>query len=320
MKKNYRLIADSAVRPLLMLLAVLLLSACEKVAIQAEDGAESEGETNVRLQVTQVEGMDGTSSTRVLTDVSEVCTRLNFLLYQNGKKVKTVNQKESDATFGLVDVSLDAGTYQLLVLAHSCAANPSSASPDKVQFNNTETGYTDTFYYYGDLTVGDEPSVANLALKRAVAMFRLMVNDAKPAGVQRLRIYYTGGSGALNAMTGYGYVKSQQYTMYEWPDGTGTPTCFDAYTFLHDETGNLNLTVTAYGADNAVVCERQFKDVSMRRNTITQYSGDFFANADDGGETPVTPDSPATDDPTDDVRGIKIQVDPEWSGVNEYSF
>ena len=300
------------------LCAMLLLTACEKAVMAGTEEPEIDGQTTVRLQVTEVENMEGTASTRVLTDVSEVCTRLNFLLYQNGKKVKTVNQKDSEDGFGTVDVSLEAGNYQLLVLAHSCAANPTSSSLEKIQFNNTETGYTDTFYYYGDLTVGDEPSVANLALKRAVAMFRLVVNDAKPAEVQRLRIYYTGGSGAFNALTGYGNVKSQQYTMYEWPNDAATPMTFDAYTFLHDETGSLSLTVTAYSANNDVVLEREFKNVSMKRNTITQFVGNFFAEGG-GGDTPVIPDNPGGNiDP--DSRGIKIQVDPEWDAVNSFNY
>lgn len=300
------------------LCAMLLLTACEKAVLSGTEEPVAEGQTTVRLEIIQLEDMEGTAGTRVLTDVSEVCTRLNFLLYQNGKKVKTVNQKESDAGFGTVDVTLDAGSYQLLVLAHSCAANPTTTSAEKIQFNNTETGYTDTFYYYGDLTVGDEPSAATLSLKRAVAMFRLVVNDAKPAKVQRLRIYYTGGSGALNALTGYGCVKSQQYTMFEWPDDADTPMKFDAYTFLHDETGTLSLTVTAYSANNDVIYEREFKDVSMKRNTITQYSGDFFAEGG-GDDTPVTPDNPG-DNTDPDSRGIKIQVDPEWDAVNSFNF
>lgn len=301
-----------------VLCTMLMLTACEKAVLSETEEQVAEGQTTVRLEIAQLEDMEGAGGTRVLTDVSEVCTRVNFLLYQNGKKVKTVNQKESEDGFGTVSVTLDAGSYQLLVLAHNCVANPTSTSPEKVQFNNTETGYTDTFYYYGDLIVSDEPSVASLSLKRAVARFRLVINDAKPAQVQRLRIYYTGGSGALNALTGYGCVKSQQYTMFEWPDDAPTPMTFDAYTFLHDETGTLSLTVTAYSANNDIICEREFKNVSMKRNTITQFSGDFFAE-NGGDDTPVTPDNP-DDNNNPDSRGIKIQVDPEWETVNSFNF
>ena len=146
----------------------------------------------------------------MLTDVSEVCTRLNFLLYQNGKKVKTVNQKESDAGFGTVDVTLDAGSYQLLVLAHSCAANPTTTSAEKIQFNNTETGYTDTFYYYGDLVVSGDKTTVDISMKRATSKFCLVTTDTKPANIKKFQFYYEGGSGALDATTGFGCVNSKQ--------------------------------------------------------------------------------------------------------------
>ena len=304
------------------LCAVLCLAftACEKVVISDEEKAENEdGLVEVTLRVSDVELMSGTAGTRTLTSIADVSKRLNFLVYQNGSKVKTVNQKAEDSGFGTVSLSLTPGTYQLLVLAHNCPANPTTATPEKVQFNNTETGYTDTFYYYGDLTVDAENQETELSLKRAVSLFRLTINDAKPAQVTKLRLYYSGGSCALNAVTGYGCVNSKQTVWYDLSTTTASPIQCDAYTFLHDETGTLKVTATAYSASDEVLYEHVFTDVSMERNHIKEYSGNFFVNGEEPIENPDTPDNPENPQ-TDTARGIVIMADPAWAGTSTVNY
>ena len=292
---------------------VSVFTACEKVTIANEEKQpEEDGLVEVTLRVSDVERLEGTD-TRTLTSIADVSTRLNFVVYQNGSKVKTTNQKvEVDGdNFGTVSVSLDPGNYQLLVLAHSCPVNPSTATPEKIQFNNTETGYTDTFYYYGDLTVDGESEEAELSLKRAVSCFRLIINDAKPAAVAKLRLYYSGGSGALNAVTGYGCVNSKQAVWYDLTNQSAPITC-DAYTFLHNETGTLKVTATAYSASDETLYEHTFTDVEMERNHVKEYSGNFFVTGDNpDNPTPINPDNPQNDTP----RGIKIMVDSAWAGT-----
>ncbi len=304
-----------------------LFTACEKVSMTEEATPSESGDdglVTVTLRVSDVENMIGpgttAATTRTMTSIADVATRLNFLVYQDGSKVKTINQKSDDSSFGTVSVSLAPGSYQLLVLGHSCAANPTTASPEKIQFNNTETSYSDTFYHYGDLTVGDEDgeTEAELHLKRAVSLFRLTICDAKPAQVAKLRLYYSGGSGALNALTGYGCVNSKQTMWFDLNSQSNAPYTCDAYTFLHNDTGTLKVTATAYSANDEVLYEHTFNEVSMERNHITEYSGNFFVSDDEPNDNPIVdnPDTPSTDTP----RGIKIMVDPEWSGTTTVNF
>lgn len=266
---------------------VAVLLSCEKVVMDQGDERAREADTNVTLSIAGLESYS--DGVRGQTAVTEACTRLCFAVYQDGERLKNITQKAGDADYGVVRVQLEPGTYQVLILGHSGKANPTTTQVTKIQFTNASasggTGYTDTFYYYGSITVGDEPAEASFVLKRAVAMLRFVTNDVKPAEVRHLNFYYTGGSGALDATTGYGCVNSKQSVTVE-TDTTldGQPLQYDLYTFLHDEEGALSLTVTATDADGQVLYQRTFDGIAMARNTITHFSGTFFTEEQGGGD------------------------------------
>ena len=139
---------------LLLAATIVLLNACEKAVIEEDDdsGQTIVTSANVVLSVKANTVSPFESATRAVVNITDYCKTFNFVLYQNGKKVKSITQKAGDADYGLVSLMLEPGTYQLLVLAHSSKGNPSLADLEKIQFTNDDN-FTDTFYYYGDLIV-----------------------------------------------------------------------------------------------------------------------------------------------------------------------
>ena len=201
-----------------LLLVMVLFAACEKVVFE-NDNLENANSGNVTLSVAGFEPLKG--SVRSKENLTDVCTKLSFVIYQDGDKKKTIHQKSSDEDFGTVSLDLDEGDYQVLIIGHSGKgkANPTFTDMCEVKFtnitNNGGTGYSDTFYYYGDLTVDGEQQNNSYTLLRATAMFRLVTTDVKPANVKAIRFLYTGGCGVLDATTGYGgSVNSQQVILY----------------------------------------------------------------------------------------------------------
>lgn len=304
------------------LVAVYSLTSCERIVVNELEQVQDEGDgVTVTLRVSSLSSYEEQpTTTRTATDVGDVCSRLNFVVYQGGEKVKAVNQSSSDNNFGTVNVKLETGTYELLVLAHSGKQNPTLSNPERIAFGNTDTGYSDTFYYYGTLEVGeDEGQVHDLKLTRPVSMFRLVITDPKPAKVTSIKIYYQGGSGTFNAVSGYGCVNSKQYMSFDVTEEQ-SPITLEAYTFLHYDEEEVTFTVLAYSSDG-VEQEREFTSVPMYRNSITQYTGNFF-NSGSGG-TPVTPEQP--DDPSQPGSGVSegdysIQVETGWSGQYDFTF
>ena len=310
------LISLCAVAALLLVFAVF---SCEK-AIILEEGISGDADANLTVSVYQIEQMpfasqNGGSETHragTRAAVTDYCNRLNFAIYEmDGSRVKQVNQTSDKVGFGTASFSLEEGTYQLVVLAHSSNGNPTMTNPQKIQFSNS-LGYTDTFLYYATVTVTEEHQTLSVSLERIVSMCRFVMNDAIPAGVSKLEFYYTGGSGTFNATTGLGNVNSKQKMTFSVEQSgkaersvtagqSGTQ--YDLYTFLHQQDDDITLKVTAYDATDIVLYEREF-DVPMTRRKITRLSGDFFT-----GE-------PGT---SGDV-GVVISINGDWDGQTDVTY
>ena len=284
----------------------LLVAACEKPILGEED-AVTRKEANVILHMTQYEqeafGNSGNrAATRAATDITELCSRLNIAIFDDdGTKVKTVAQKEGDASFGTVAMTLAAGTYQLVVIAHNGEGSATITSTEKVTFPNNKV--TDTFYYYGDLVVTSEVQSYDLTLSRAVAMFRMVLTDDEiPSTVTKFKFYYTGGSSTFSPSVGYGCVNSKQTEIRTVSDDG----VYEIFTLPHTEEDVLTkLTVTALDANDNTVKERVFENIPVTRNQITRYTGSFFGNGGSG----------QTSDGT-----FRLTADPDWDSVNGYTF
>ena len=282
---------------LLFIALALLFAACEKPIFDKAAGIEKNA--NVILHMTPYVQE---SFTRAATDITELCSRLNIAIFDTeGTKVKTVSQKEGDASFGTVAMKLAAGTYHLVVIAHNGDGSATITSEEKVTFPNNKV--TDTFYYYGDLEVTDSQQSYDLTLTRAVAMFRLVLTDeAMPSSVSKLKFYYTGGSSTFSPKDGYGCVNSRQTEVRT----VAADGIYDIYTLPHTEQDVLTkLTVTALDADDNIIKERLFENVPITRNQITRYTGSFFGSGGSG----------STSD-----GNFRLTANPDWDSVNGYTF
>lgn len=292
----------------------VLCCSCEKPVL--DNDTEGTGEqANLILSVKgfNVIPFDNTRSSIA---VGDYCSRLNFVVYQDGKKLKAVNQEKGASGFGQVAITLEPGTYQVLVLAHSANGNPVLSDATKIQFTNDD-GYTDTFYFYDDVTIGTSVLSKEVVLERVTSMFRLITTDNVPDNVKRMRFYYTGGSGALDATTGYGCVNSKQVTFFDITDDMhGKALRLEAYTIPKARTGTLKITVSAYNANTDVVYEKELTDVPIEQNKITEYTGSLFVK-DNKGDDPG--DNPGDNPGQESQPSFTIRLNTEWGGtLTEY--
>lgn len=284
---------------LLTVMALWGLSACERMTLDADESAlaDDEGNTVIKVNMFSIVPFD---DTRAVQNIADYCSRLCFVLYQDGEQQKKILQKSGDSNYGQISIRLNSGTYQLLVLGHSCDGNPTLTSPESIKFTNT-TGYSDTFYYYDDLVVGDEGGSHSVVLQRATSMLRVIITDEIPSNVSRIRLYYTGESGVFNAVEGWGgSTNSKQHIFYDVA-GKQAPLELEAYTFLRNETGTLDVTLTAYDSNDTVIAEKELDDVPMKNCMVTEYSGPLF--------------SASTSD-----TSFSFIADTSWEVFGQYSF
>ena len=265
---------------MLMLVAMIGLSACEKAVLdeqQQEEKKPLEGNVIIRTSMYNIVPFE----TRAVQNVADFSNTLQFILYQNGTKVKGVTQKKSEGNYGQIGLTLEPGTYQLLVLAHSSLGNPTVSNPEAIQFTNNDS-FSDTFYYYGDIEVTTEQTTYDVTLQRATSMVRVTILDEIPSNVERILLEYQGESGVFNAVTGKGGTTNSRQEMWYNTVGASAPLTLCAYTFLRNETGSLNMTITAYGSSASdVIATKQLNNIPMKNHMVTEYSGYLFS-------TPVT--------------------------------
>jgi len=281
---------------LFMLCAVTLMTSCEKaISIESENEVMADG--NLTVKIFEIEHTPFASLTRAAA--SNACTRLNFAVYdEEGTRVQQINQTVEKEPFGAASFQLESGNYQLAVVGHCSKSNPTMTKAEKIQFTNS-TGYTDTFLYSTDVTIGEEPLDMQVSLQRIVSLCRFVITDDYPENVKQMKFYYTGGSGAFNAKTGLGSVNSKQTVTYDVKDGVKQ---FDLYTFLHAKDSSISLKVTALGENETVLRERDF-DVPMSQNQITWLSGAFFSGSSSSSS-----------------GNVQVDVDTNWAGENHVTF
>ena len=268
---------------LILLCCCLSLSSCQKAFVEDEEKEETRNENGVKLQlcITKLGDADFEKSYQVSRskDVTTLCNRVSVAVYQNGTRVKQINQTTSDQDFGKIQLTLPAGKYKLLVLAYSGSKSATMTDVEKVTFSG---GMSDTFWYCKDIDLQADTS-EDITMKRIVAMFRLSLTDAIPSNVKTLKFAYTGGSSTLNGVTGLGCVNSRQSKDFTiTSDMVGKTHDFDIYTFPKPESQTLKITVTALDGNGNQIIQHLFEGVEIQCNMITKYTGAFFSGVGSG--------------------------------------
>ena len=276
----------------MFMLAVLILCGCEKMVIDDDVYSKGDNGGNVTLHITSTDGATRSSV------ISDVCGRLNVAVFDaGGQKVKAIAQTVSDAGFGSVSLSLTAGSYTVVAIGHNCTGSATITSADKVTFPNNKV--TDTFSYFGRLTVTGDRQDVDIKMKRAVAMIRLHLTDEMSAmdDVTQFKVYYLGGSSTFSPSAGYGCVNSKQ-TEYRACSDDGV---YCLYTLPHAANDVLTkMTVTALDASDNALGEIIIENVPVTVNKITDCTGNVR-----GGSGSIT---------------ATITVDADWAGVSNYTY
>jgi hypothetical protein len=271
---------------------------CEKPLMVNEETEVVKG--NLTVTVFEIAKTPFESFTRGIEPASARCTRLNFAVYdEDGTRVKQVNQTSDASGFGTASFQLEEGDNTVVVVGHSSSGNPTMTNLKKIQFTNS-TGYTETFMTCCTMNITEEPLEKQVSLDRIVSMCRFVLTDDIPADVKKMRFYYTGGSGAFNALTGLGSVNSKQSVSFDVSSGNQKQ--FDLYTFLHEAESDIDLQVTAYDNDDNVLYERDF-EVPMEQDHITWLTGAFFNGSGSSSTT---------------IGGVTVNTD--WAGETHITF
>ena len=274
-----------------MLLAVLLLTACEKAVLNDDGG-------------TRLHFVPTTADTRGTVYIGDYFSRLAVQLFDaDGQKVwsQSKTQTRDDDDFGTLNVGLKAGTYTVVDVGHSSPVTPAIKSTELVQFTAKDgVKNSDTFCHYGQVTIGEDGGYHELKMNRVTAMVTFEFTDEiMPESFAGLKVEYTGGSANFAPRTGQGCTKSSQSEMRQ----RAKQYQFFTFPYMSSE-GVLKMTLSALDADGNVLTTKTLTNVPVTRNRITRCTGVLFGEGDfDIYQT---------------TFGITVNTD--WDGVIDYPF
>jgi hypothetical protein len=253
---------------LILLILISIQISCERVSFDKSDVENKDGfELNFHV---------GNVETRNIVDVSKVCNKINFAVYDSiGDRVKSISQCSDDDDFGTVCVCLPAGNYKVVALAHNGNTNASTINMNRITFNGK---VTDTFFYSGDISVNGN-SDYQMILKRCVAKVLFTIEDKIPVKVRQIKFFYTGGSSTLDGVSGLGCVNSRQTEIRD-VEAYADSSVYELYTFPQNAEGCLNLKVSCLDESGNSVYERTFEGVQVSRCGITTCTGKLFSGSE----------------------------------------
>lgn len=263
--------------------SVLLFCSCEKPALDEDikGTGTADDKFNISFNIKRFEQVPFYDAVKYArsADIKQLCTRINFAVFNEDTKVASVNQSVSDKDFGKIAVSLPAGNYRFVVIAHNCTGNATVTNLSKIKFPNNKV--TDTFYCCEEIAV-DAAASYQLELRRCVAQFKLIVEDAIPEEVTKMKFVYTGGSSTFDAVNGVGSVNSHQTEERNITNSQRSGNAeFGIYTFPHVKDDVLKISIMALNSSNTVLKDLQLENVPVNMNKITPYKKAFFSTSVD---------------------------------------
>lgn len=220
-----------------------------------------------------------------------------------GKLYPQVKQTKGIDGYGTFSLTLPNGNYVIVFFGYNGDKEVEIVSPTDIHFAD---GYAPNCFCKA-LTLNVDDNTQNtqtIVLERPVACFHLdFTNASTPSSLNRIDYTVEGCGTALNAMTGLASntnVRNGSIDLSSVKDIKNFN--LSIYTFLPQTELKATFTLTAADATGQVLKTRTFKDVPMKINQKTCYTGDFFADDND----------PTNDD------GIKftLQYDDNWEEIN----
>lgn len=279
------------------LLSVLFLQSCIN-SVSDDETENNVAETRTfTLKIKECE-RDETAYTRA--ELSSNISYLTLVLFdaEKGSKVKEIKQDVDDPNFGTIECELPLGKYKMVVLGTQ-KNYPIVEDVTNVCYESGKV--TDTYYHYEQLTISaTTPPSMSLTLVRPIACFELVAKGAIPENMATMEFVFSGGGNALNAETGYATAETDFTISIDVPAKNigGTNKSFKGYIFLRADEAKITVKATAKDKDGNDLYTHTFTDIRMKRKSVTQFTGNFFAVN----------------------GGINITVDSDWETTSKNDF
>ena len=186
---------------------------------------------------------------------------------------QTVHQSSTDEGFGSVAVTAETGDHSFCFIASR--GTGATVSRGVITWEKP----SDTFWAKSTLTITPTTETSqSVELQRVATKLKITITDEVPATLSKLTITADTWHSGINTLTGMPTEAAARTSTINVPASYAGTTgqlitsifgiCGDDYT--------TNVSVTASDANSQAIASVAIKDVPMKRNTTTSYSGPLF--------------------------------------------
>ena len=250
----------------------VLLTGCSKTVIDEEEVVGNEqGKMTVRFDFAMNE-------TRGLSANGVDMTDLLMYDFLGGEMEQGEHLTQASAMWDSPAMNLDYGNHSLYFVASA----GDGIDEDDAEHKVTWTKVRDTFWAKKQLNVTSAASgdVA-VTLDRVVTKLKLTITDEVPAGLSSVRVTCGDWYYGLDYITGAATdgVENDVHTV-SVPNsyiGTSGQLSIGFYGISDEDEWTTDVTIEALNGSNQVIGSVTIPDVPFKRNRVTEYSGQLFA-------------------------------------------
>ena len=259
---------------LLPLMAVMAFTACTQYV---EDKPSDDSPTKDITINVQGDFTFSPMTRASLTADGKDMTDLWVFDYQANELKQQLHQTSEDEDFGEPTMTLGYGTHHLYFVASRGQSPTVDLVDNIVAFSKA----LDTFWADYTIAVSSiTASTADVELDRVVTKLSIAPTDVIPTGTAKVEItphlWYYG----VNYMTGEPALPSddEPITMTIPSNFIGTTISFNIYGFSSATQWTTNVTVESFNGSNESTSSVAIANAPMKRNRITQYSGQMWSS------------------------------------------
>ena len=270
-----------------LLLGAITLSSCQKISFEE---SESPNESNTKIMSFILSGFsisslkemqpEDNSESRATTNQNDYTDNLLLGIYDmNGNLIDEIqyqNKSESGINYGTFSHTLKYGKYTIIAMGWNGTQQCNVHSLDSITFS--EEWVPNTFLCRQNIIVSESYSeTRTLSLKRCVARFKMILkDDSIPQELNSFVINFSGAGNSLNSKTQHCANITDFYRTIPININPSKIKDISAYCFLPEDCTEINISVTAYNANDSVITSKTFNNVPMKINYSTNYTGIYF--------------------------------------------
>lgn len=259
-------------KKLLVMMMAVLLTGCSKTVIDEEEVVGNEqGKMTVRFDFAMNE-------TRGLSANGVDMTDLLMYDFLGGEMEQGEHLTQASAMWDSPAMNLDYGNHSLYFVASA----GDGIDEDDAEHKVTWTKVRDTFWAKKQLNVTSAASgdVA-VTLDRVVTKLKLTITDEVPAGLASVRVTCGDWYYGLDYVTGAATegIENDAHTV-SVPNsyiGTSGQLTIGIFSISDEDEWTTDVTIEALNGSSQVIGSVTIPDVPFKRNRVTEYSGQLFA-------------------------------------------